>query len=580
MNKKHYPYREKADETLRTLCLEGLAACYDSEIKAEAEKRLEEELELIKKQGSASGYIIVHEMFVNLGIKSEEVSFRGTMASSIVAYVIGLTDIDPVTSVPALYSVFHYGLDGNKDLGFEINVSREVKTKIEKYFRHYPGPETVKRRRLNGFPMGWYIGEVDEKDPFASFYVNIIPDEGFKWIGPDLIAGDIYNVCQPKSFSEFVKCSGLSHGTGTWLGNGEKLLKEDKITLEDLIGDREDVYEHLLHYGVADEMALEIAEYVRKGKARSIGWKDDMLSAMTEAKVPEWFIISCEKIGYLFPRAHDITYMKRYADFIKRWYDSGYDGTTGKTDGIVYNAGYLTRVLSEWEILKEGNLILVGGRPSMGKTAFALSVVDSIGSIRKKRCVIFPLKMQKDKLRERLADVHLASLGKDKTETLLTEEDIKSAKLNVYCGSQTGVEAIVKKSKIIRKQGRIDLIVIDYLQLLPVQSIDGTREEGTKDALRILKRLAEELECSVMVLSQVKRNVERRKDKHPKVTDLCDIKNPFDAADYVIFPYRESYYDKECDLNSAELKIYGKHKEEISLYYDQVRFDGYRFYIR
>ena len=579
MKKKCYPYREKADETLKTLCYKGIDTYYDNDTKNKAVNILEKELELIKGQGSASGYIIVHEMFANLGIKSEEVFFRGTMASSIVAYTLGLTDIDPIASVPKLYSFFHFGLDGNKDPGFEISVSSKVKTKIEDYFKHYPGPEPVKRRTHNGLPLGWTIGEVDEEDPFASFYISVFNNEVFKWTSPDLITGDIYNTCRPKSFSEFVKCSGLSHGTGTWFGNGESLYKEGKIPLEDLIGDREDVYEQLLRYGVADEMAMKIAEYVRKGKVKWSGWKDDMLSAMTEAKVPDWFITSCEKILYLFPRAHDITYMKRYIDYIKKWYDAESDKNTEAADSV-YNADYLTRVLCDWGILKEGNLILVGGRPAMGKTAFALSVMDSMSILNKKRCVFFSLGSSREKFAKRLTEVHLSASGKKETETSDVESDIKNARIKVYFGLKNNIESIIEKCTRLRKRGRIDLVVIDYLQLLPMSGCEDTRKEETKEALKLLKQMALELGCTVMVLSQVRRDVERRNDKHPRTSDLYDIKKPFESADFVLFPYRDSYYNIEADKNSAELDIYGKKKERFSLYYNQVRFDGFRFYIR
>ena len=120
------------------------------------------------------------------------------------------------------------------------------------------------------------------------------------------------DVCHPRTFSEYVKCFGLKHSTGVWEDNAEILLRERNVPFADLLAHREDVYEYLLKHGIEKDTAFEIAEYVRKGKANRRGWTPEMLEALDEAGIPDWFRGSCEKIRYLFTRAHAMTLYRNY----------------------------------------------------------------------------------------------------------------------------------------------------------------------------------------------------------------------------------------------------------------------------
>ncbi|MCR4762894.1 MAG: hypothetical protein K5696_05130, partial [Lachnospiraceae bacterium] len=128
----------------------------------------------------------------------------------------------------------------------------------------------------------------------------------------ELIEKEILDACDPKTDAEYVKCFGMSLSTGTWTDNAEVLLRDGTAPLKELIATREDVYEYLLDHGIEREKAFEIAEYVRKGKANSRGWKDGMLETMQAAGIPEWYVHSCEKVRYLFPRAHVLAYYRKY----------------------------------------------------------------------------------------------------------------------------------------------------------------------------------------------------------------------------------------------------------------------------
>lgn len=113
---------------------------------------------------------------------------------------------------------------------------------------------------------------------------------------------------QPKNFGQIVRVSGYSHGTDVWLNNAQDLIKEGKPP-EDTIATRDDVMTNLIAMGVEPSLAFKTMEYVRKGKAAKNGLEPKMLDAMKAAKVPEWFINSCQTVKYLFPKAHAIAYV-------------------------------------------------------------------------------------------------------------------------------------------------------------------------------------------------------------------------------------------------------------------------------
>lgn len=113
---------------------------------------------------------------------------------------------------------------------------------------------------------------------------------------------------QPKKFSEIVRVSGYSHGTDVWLNNAQDLIKEGKPVAE-TISTRDDVMTHLISKGVEPSLAFKTMEHVRKGKAAKKGLEPKMLEAMRAAKIPEWYIKSCEKVQYLFPKAHAVAYV-------------------------------------------------------------------------------------------------------------------------------------------------------------------------------------------------------------------------------------------------------------------------------
>ena len=211
---------------------------------------------------------------------------------------------------------------------------------------------------------------------------------------------------------------------------------------------------------------------------------------------------------------------------------------------------------------RNGDLIVLGGRPAMGKTAFALGVFENVASKAKIPSVYFSLEMSVSKLMERLL-INMAGIPKLKPSKYC-EDDIKclgeavetavSSPMIIDDTPAISLESLCEKCREYRKNDGIGLIIIDHLQLISGGIGESFREQIT-DIMKSLKNLARELDCPILLLSQLNRSPELRPDHRPMLADLRGSGSIEEEADEVILLYRDNYYDKSCGNNIAEVHI-------------------------
>ena len=214
---------------------------------------------------------------------------------------------------------------------------------------------------------------------------------------------------------------------------------------------------------------------------------------------------------------------------------------------------------------QKGDMVLIAARPSMGKTTFALNIAEHAALREGKSVVIFSLEMSKEQLAYKLlcseANVDMLKL---RTGTLDDKdwENIARAtgplsKAKIYIDDTAGVSVMEMRSKCrrLKVEYGIDLILIDYLQLMSGSSSES-RQQEVSEISRSIKALAKEMECPVIALSQLSRAPEQRADHRPMLSDLRESGSIEQDADLVMFLYRDEYYNKETeDKNVGECII-------------------------
>ena len=217
--------------------------------------------------------------------------------------------------------------------------------------------------------------------------------------------------------------------------------------------------------------------------------------------------------------------------------------------------------------LQPSDFILIAARPSMGKTAFVLNLVDYVAVKKRRPCMIFSLEMSKEQLVNRMLSME-SNVDSQKLRTgTLTDEDWDAVVEGIgIIGNSTltiddtpGISISELRSKCRKKklESGLDLVIIDYLQLMSGSSRRSeSRQQEIPEISRSLKALARELNAPVIALSQLSRACETRTDHRPMLSDLRESGAIEQDADVVMFLYRDDYYNKDTDNpNVAEVII-------------------------
>lgn len=233
--------------------------------------------------------------------------------------------------------------------------------------------------------------------------------------------------------------------------------------------------------------------------------------------------------------------------------------------------------------LQKSDLIILAGRPGMGKTSFALSIAQNAARRHNTRVGVFSLEMSSEQLVQRLLsmetaiDSHRLRLGDVQEEEwpILLEAANQLSRTNIFIDDTpaASVTEIRTKARRLYSEHGLDLILIDYMQLMSGQT--GGRNENRQQEIsfisRSLKALARELNVPIIALSQLSRAVESRSDKRPMLSDLRESGSIEQDADVVLFIYREDYYEEDTDRQNIADVLVAKHRHgstgSVSLFF-------------
>ena len=282
---------------------------------------------------------------------------------------------------------------------------------------------------------------------------------------------------------------------------------------------------------------------------------------------PSVLIDSAEQKIFDIRKGNEKSGLERINSVILQTFDR-LDALNSETDDsmkpISTGIGDLDRVITG---LNRSDLILLAARPGMGKTSFALNIARNAACTSKKTVAFFSLEMSKEQLASRLLStealisgtkLRTGKLNDEEWSRLIPASDVLS-KAELYLDDTPGITITEMKSRL-RRLRNLDLVVIDYLQLMGSGRRIDNRVQEISEITRNLKILAKEMNFPVITLSQLSRASEQRTDHRPQLSDLRDSGSIEQDADIVLFLYREGYYSEKsaeqaaptADMNSGE----------------------------
>lgn len=264
------------------------------------------------------------------------------------------------------------------------------------------------------------------------------------------------------------------------------------------------------------------------------------------------FDISENKVKSDFERVSSV--LSRSIEQLEQVFNNKSDVTGIETPFIDLN--------SKTSGFQKGDMVLIAARPSMGKTTFALNLAQHAALRCGKSVVIFSLEMSKEQLVQKLlcaeANISMVSFRNGDLKDSDWDNIVRSAgplgASKIFIDDTPGVTVMEMRSKCrrIKLEHGIDMILIDYLQLMSGSGSES-RQQEVSEISRSIKALAKEMECPVIALSQLSRAPEQRADHRPMLSDLRESGSIEQDADVVMFLYRDEYYNKETeDKNIGE----------------------------
>ena len=269
-----------------------------------------------------------------------------------------------------------------------------------------------------------------------------------------------------------------------------------------------------------------------------------------------------------------------------------------RLEEVFHNKGVTTGISSGFINFDEktsgfnpSDLVILAARPSMGKTAFALNLALNAAMKSEKSVLIFSLEMSSSQLLQRLLAVQ-SQIGLQKIRNGFLEDDewgrigiasgqLASASINIADVPNVNVLEIRAMARRLKAMGKLDMIVIDYLQLIKGTGRGDNRQQEISDISRSLKGIARELNIPIIALSQLSRAPEQRADRRPMLSDLRESGAIEQDADMVVFLYRDDYYNEESEEKGITEVIIGKQRNgpvgtvKLRFFHEITKFADY-----
>lgn len=270
-----------------------------------------------------------------------------------------------------------------------------------------------------------------------------------------------------------------------------------------------------------------------------------------------------------------------------------------RLEKVYQNKGVATGIssgFSDFDQMTSGfhpsDLIILAARPAMGKTAFALNLALNAAMKSKKGVLLFSLEMSSSQLLQRLLSIE-AGIGLQKIRNGFLDADdwgklglasmkLSNSEINIADLPNVNVLEIRAIARRLKAAGKLDMIIIDYLQLIKGNSTRGdNRQQEISEISRALKGIARELDIPIIALSQLSRATEQRADRRPMLSDLRESGAIEQDADMVMFLYRDDYYNEDSEDKGLTEVIIGKQRNgpvgtiKLRFFHEYTRFENF-----